>query len=134
MERPGPRAVLTVFATEDHDPARVGEARAAVRSWLADHDVDDDVSDRVLLVVSELVTNALRCTFGRTHVALCHLGGGTLVEVFDESPLRPSVLDAPPDATSGRGIAIVEAVSDRWGVRPDGLELGKVVWAVISPC
>lgn len=136
IERHGHRSVLTVYATDDHDPARVADARSAVRSWLGARHVHDDVTDRVLLVVSELVTNALRCTYGRVHVGLTSLDAGLLVEVFDESLRRPSVIDADPDATSGRGIAIVEAVADRWGVRDEVAEsvLGKVVWAVIAPC
>lgn len=141
LERFGRRTVLAViFATEDHDPARVSDARAAVHAWLADHEVVADVCDRVLLVVSELVTDALRCTSGRVHVALTTLGSGLLIEVFDERPPQPRVVDAPDVASSGRGIAIVEAGTDRWGVRHEFADageekvLGKVVWAVISPC
>jgi len=82
-------------------------------------------------VVSELVTNAIRHTFGAVQLGLADVDGDVLVEVFDESLRVPSVVDAGDDATSGRGLAIVAALSRGWGAEElarDG-RVGKVVWA-----
>lgn len=92
------------------------------------------------LVVSELVTNSLHCAFGPVQVALAEQDGGVLVEVFDESPRLPSLVDGGADATSGQGIAIIDAIADQWGARHEigdldgNTVLGKVVWAVLTPC
>lgn len=47
--------------------------------------------------------------------------------MHDNDPRLPVVQDAEPFATCGRGLAMVAAVSESWGVRPHG-ESGKVVW------
>jgi len=56
-----------------------------------------------------------------------------LILVGDQSP-QPLLRPAPSvDADSGRGLLLVEAVSDRWGWHPDdGPGLAKVVWAELG--
>ena len=88
---------------------------------------------RVALVVTELVNNAVLHARSRPRLAVTIDGGSLVVGVFDDSPGSPVLTplsDAP--TTSGRGLALVDALADRWGVRvePDGS--GKTVWAVIS--
>jgi anti-sigma regulatory factor (Ser/Thr protein kinase) len=108
-------------------------ARLAVRSALARWDVDDDaVRYDVLLVVSELVTNALR-----------HGGGDDLqlelrlddrhvtVAVRDSSPAVPSPRSPEDDDETGRGLAIVDGVTADWGVEDSGAG-GKRVWARVN--
>ncbi len=82
--------------------------------------------DDVLLLTSELVTNAV--LHGRSDVCV-EVGwarDGIRVAVLDENSRRPVMVQEDPDALDGRGLALVQAVSDRWGVeeRP----IGKAVW------
>ncbi|OIJ89834.1 hypothetical protein BIV23_41285 [Streptomyces monashensis] len=96
----------------------------------------DPLIDRAALGVTELLSNVHRharpdktCT-----VELELLADRLTVSVRDSDPRLPvpadTAADAPdagPLATCGRGLAMVAAVSDSWGARPDG-ENGKVVW------
>ncbi|RPF35380.1 ATP-binding protein [Streptomyces sp. TLI_185] len=89
-----------------------------------------DRADDVLLCVSELVTNALLHGVppGRlSRLLLRHDGRVLGVEVHDSGPGVPRVVEAADvEGESGRGLLLVAALSDRWGVRER--ELGKAVW------
>lgn len=95
-------------------------------------------------VVSELATNAVNASMGpdgnpryidgwRMPVVRLRLssdGIRLLIEVHDEVPgRRPVPTDAGTDALSGRGLAIVDALSARWGWHP--VPGGKCCWAVL---
>lgn len=86
--------------------------------------------DTVALLVSELVTNAV--LHARTQVEVRLEGDGRLlrIEVRDRNTRRPVRERVPVDATTGRGLALVEAVADRWGVQPHAD--GKVVWCELT--
>lgn len=87
----------------------------------------DQAADDVLLLVSELVTNAVFHAESSVTVALRTDGRAVRVEVHDDSPVAP-VQDAfTDDALRGRGIALVDAVSTRWGVDAVPGD-GKTVW------
>ncbi|WP_254885644.1 ATP-binding protein [Streptomyces sp. NA02950] len=99
-------------------------ARAACDTWqLA------ELADQAALVISELMGNAVehsgsrlvRVTVSRPEPCRVRL------TVLDKSRTRPTQRTASPDDEHGRGLAIVEAVSDRWGADP--LRWGKRVWA-----
>ena len=88
------------------------------------------------VVVSELVTNAVMASAElRSAVApvLVWLGFDTrfvLVAIADTSPSPPMRLELDPDAEGGRGLALVEAFSSRWGWHSTAMAgLVKVVWA-----
>ena len=88
------------------------------------------------LIVSELVTNAVLHAGTTIGVTVGRLGDGVRIDVSDGDPHLP-VVDAisPDDLLSnrsmvGRGLALVAAVSDRWGAEPDGD--GKAVWAEVG--
>ena len=89
---------------------------------------DDGIDlDDVLVMLSELATNAVRHAGGGFEVALLDTADGVRVEVADSSPSVPQAQWVPAGATSGRGLAIVDALSDAWGVT--ALEGGgKAVW------
>lgn len=80
-----------------------------------------------VLLASELVTNALLYAEGRIHVEVERHGSRVRVSVRDRStaPARPKQVGV--EATSGRGLALVERLSSAWGVEetPDA---GKEVW------
>lgn len=79
------------------------------------------------LVVSELVTNAVRQGDGQVRVSLEAEDDSVLVEVFDSGHRLPTLSDFPVDATGGRGLHLIDTVCEDWGVREE-LD-GKSVWA-----
>ncbi|MFJ8016512.1 ATP-binding protein [Streptomyces sp. NPDC096339] len=85
--------------------------------------------DDLLLCVSELATNALLHGVppGRGYrLRMLRFGETVRVEVHDSGGGRPRIEDRDPGAEGGRGLLLVAAVADRWGV---GLRVpGKVVW------
>ncbi|GHI02125.1 PAS sensor protein [Streptomyces cellostaticus] len=90
----------------------------------------DEVTDTVLLVVSELVTNALMHTQGPVHLDLILRGDRVRVCVSDSSPrapAKPVIVDW--EATGGRGLLLVEAMSESFGSVP--VASGKQVWSDI---
>ncbi|MFE9815745.1 ATP-binding protein [Streptomyces sp. NBC_00236] len=106
----------------------VRAAREFVRSALADWGFGEVRADDVLVCVSELATNALvhGVPPGRGYRVMLWLRdeGRVRVEVHDSGDGEPGVRE--PDGESGRGLVIVEALADRWGV---GERVpGKVVW------
>lgn len=110
------------------DPGAVRNARAVVRGQLRGWGLDS-VSDVAALLVSELVTNALRYADGPIGVRLIRppgLDDVLLVEVSDPVPDPPRERAARPDDESGRGLQLVAASSRRWGSRPG--DTGKTVW------
>ncbi|MGN6131070.1 MAG: ATP-binding SpoIIE family protein phosphatase [Nocardioidaceae bacterium] len=108
-------------------PMSVPLARSWAEGWLAGTAVPADLADGVLLVISELVTNAVRQGDGPVRVVLEALERSVAVEVFDTGHRMPLVGDADPESTGGRGLNLIDAVCDAWGVREE-LE-GKTVWA-----
>lgn len=111
------------------DPAQVRFARRFVREALASQ---NGVADVVELLVSETVTNAVLHTVSGAHggtfeVACGRYDGTIRVEVCDAgTPSAPQSRRQPCGATSGRGLALVDALADAWGVQGD--ESGRTVW------
>jgi anti-sigma regulatory factor (Ser/Thr protein kinase) len=85
------------------------------------------------LIVSELVTNALRASRGLAspvvRLRLVSDGNSILIQVWDARDEMPVRSDADPDAESGRGLMIVDALAEKWDCYP--LDGGKVVWALV---
>ncbi|WP_327321956.1 ATP-binding protein [Streptomyces sp. NBC_01210] len=126
-------------------PSGVGWARRHVVDILQQWAVPEDAIETARLIVSELATNAIRHTnrkaeettrhyspsdAPRTFTVVLTLAGGSLeISVWDQDPTPPTLMDVGTDATSGRGIFIVAALSSVWGYRPTPDASGKVVWA-----
>jgi anti-sigma regulatory factor (Ser/Thr protein kinase) len=107
---------------------------SAVSSRLA-REVARDVlpgpeDQRVALVVTELVTNSVKHAGAAPELTLDWDGRVLRVEVYDEGEGRPVLRDPDVTSTSGRGLALVDAVADRWGV--EDRRPGKVVWAELD--
>ncbi len=104
--------------------------RRIVRSYLREWDLAD-LTDAVELGVTELLANIVRHVPDRRCTLLLLRradGGGVRVEVADGSPRQPVVAVAvDDDSVSGRGLVLLEAVVDKWGVGP-GPGGGKTVW------
>jgi anti-sigma regulatory factor (Ser/Thr protein kinase) len=94
--------------------------------------VPKDIADRAALMVSELATNAVRHG-GSDFEVLVELTPDELyVEIADSGGGSPAVRRALPLEASGRGLHIVESLSDKWGVRRATGGLGKTVWFTLS--
>jgi len=87
--------------------------------------------DDLVLLCSELVTNAVLHAGGPYRVRLRDHLGRVRLEVHDPSPTLPLQPAPDPTATSGRGMALVAALADDWGV--DDEQLGKSVWVEVGP-
>ncbi|MEU2156519.1 PAS domain S-box protein [Streptomyces sp. NPDC019396] len=121
-----PAAPLATASTKlPATAASVSKARAflttALRSWGC-----DDLVDNAQLLVSEVVTNAIR--HGQGPVRLCMRRNATelTVEVSDSSHHLPQPRIAEADDESGRGLILVETLAGSWGVRPN--DDGKTTW------
>ena len=89
----------------------------------------DGAIDRLALIASELVTNAVRHANTEITIELSAEEGALHLEVFDRGSGKPTFLDADPKQPGGLGLPIVEALASSWGTRPR--EGGKGVWAEV---
>lgn len=111
-------------------PSRIGQVRRIVSAQLRYWHLDPLI-DQAALGVTELLTNVHQhaepdkvCT-----VDIELLLDRLTVSVWDHDPRLPVLRAGEGDlfATSGRGLELIAAVSENWGVRPQG-DTGKVVW------
>lgn len=100
------------------------EARALLRELLADD--DERTVAAAELLVTELVTNAIVHTGSGPHLELELHPDHLRVSVEDADPAPPVRQQPLPTRAGGRGIVILEELSDHWGVQPTGA--GKAVW------
>jgi anti-sigma regulatory factor (Ser/Thr protein kinase) len=113
----------------------VPHARHHARRVLTDWGLDA-IGEPAELVVSELVTNAIRaCQSGGAHrpvqLRLASDRARVLIEVQDGSPQPPVPAGATADDESRRGLCLVEAMSAAWDWYPHRASGGKVVWALL---
>jgi anti-sigma regulatory factor (Ser/Thr protein kinase) len=112
------------------DLEAVGQARRFLRSTLAAWGCEQyDVGGAT--VVTELATNAALHAHTSYEVTVRLSEDHLVIEVVDANPRRPRTQGYDSQATTGRGIALVTALSAQWGVRP--ADAGKVVWAHVRP-
>jgi anti-sigma regulatory factor (Ser/Thr protein kinase) len=107
-------------------------AVAAARSFVMGvlPEVAQQTRDRIELMVSELTTNAVKHTHSRFNVTVVADDRRVRVEVNDEGERAPVRRHPAPTDTSGRGLMIVQALSDEWGV--DLHDGDKTVWFSLS--
>ncbi|GLX51505.1 hypothetical protein Shyhy01_44550 [Streptomyces hygroscopicus subsp. hygroscopicus] len=112
------------YWTLEPEDSAPGQARRLARRALARWDMED-LSDSVELLVSEVVTNAVRYASRpvtlrllRTHVLRCEVG--------DDVPQLPRLRQARATDEGGRGLYLVNKLARRWGATR--LSTGKVVW------
>jgi DNA-binding NarL/FixJ family response regulator len=124
------RQAMTTFAPE---PQNAGSARRFVDEILRQWDCEELV-ENVTLLVSELVTNAIEHARSDLDVAVKLFPDRVRVDVLDRIALTDAngvaaatgTQAASAEATSGRGLFMVEAIAQRWGV--DESDDGKSVW------
>ena len=115
------RSALALRAVPEAAP----EARTLLRRMLAGGPFADRLDD-AQLAASELVTNAVLHGRQPLFIEVAVTADVLRVEVGDGSPVSPSFSMLDPTAVTGRGLMLISAASDRWGVEP--LPEGKVVW------
>lgn len=126
-----PGLLQTSESTLPRDVASSASARTFVRNelrrWGTERHLDD-----CLLIVSELVTNAV--CHGGSALTLRLSTNGTWIygEVFDEGEGMPHTTNGDLDATHGRGLLIVDSLADDWGVSIAPGGGGKIVWFLIG--
>lgn len=113
-------------------PSRIGQVRRIISAQLRYWHLDPLI-DQAALGVTELLTNVHRhaepdklCT-----VEIELLLDRLTVSVHDHDPRLPTVRESDVSDTTGRGLALIAAVSESWGARPKG-ETGKIVWFTLS--
>ncbi|MGW3498533.1 PAS domain S-box protein [Streptomyces sp. NPDC001020] len=82
--------------------------------------------DDARLLLSEVLTNAVRHAQGPIGMHMCRTDTDLTVEISDNSPHLPQPRLAAEDEESGRGLVLVRALADDWGVRPT--DEGKTTW------
>jgi anti-sigma regulatory factor (Ser/Thr protein kinase) len=115
---------LRLPASTESVPVARRFAREELRSSSAD-------VDTVVLLVSELVTNAVLHARSDVVLTVVDQGETARVEVADSSPLPPRLHDFAVESATGRGMKLLDRLAQRWGAAPrqDG---GKIVWFEIG--
>jgi len=108
-----------------HEFTSVREARMLIRDPLKRWGLED-LEPVTELLVSELVTNAIKYAKGEILLRLILESDSLVCEVHDSSPALPRVLQVDRDAENGRGLHVVSQFAARWGARRT--HSGKVVW------
>ncbi len=117
-------------------PHSAPRARELLRIQLTDWKIDGEVAETAELLLSELVTNSIR--HARTPpgreigLRFATYDGRLRVEVADASDRRLRPREAAPEDERGRGLALVQALAERWGCCPRLHGIGKATWAELS--
>ncbi|WBB62936.1 ATP-binding protein [Streptomyces sp. WMMC500] len=109
-------------------PESAGTARRLAESVVVGHwGMSPRFAEHAVLLVSELVGNAVRHTGARTFgLRMSRRSGRIRIEVRDPSRALPCLMPVRDMDTSGRGLFLIDQVADRWGV--DLLPRGKCTW------
>ncbi|MGP3980880.1 SpoIIE family protein phosphatase [Streptomyces sp. KR80] len=107
------------------DPAEVARMRGEVARRLAEWGLDEMVFTTEL-VISELITNAIRYATGPIRVRLIRDRNNLICEVADGSSTSPHLRRAAITDEGGRGLFLVAQFAERWGTRYTSE--GKVIW------
>lgn len=111
-------------------------ARHAMAAQLAKWSLPEGLCEDVVLLVSELATNGV-CHTPSSRI-VCGIGlvsdRCVRIEVHDHdyAGLCPSRGEPGPDDENGRGLLLVQAIADTWGVDRSALTGGNAVWATLS--
>jgi anti-sigma regulatory factor (Ser/Thr protein kinase) len=122
-EGPGVRPAHREFPPE---PMAAASARGFLAEWLSSADL---VSPEAIAVMGELASNAVRYGTSDFHVRVEKDHDVIRIEVSDKSPERPVIQPLSSESAGGRGLHLVAAYAQDWGIQE--LPQGKCVWAEI---
>jgi anti-sigma regulatory factor (Ser/Thr protein kinase) len=112
------------------DVSSLAEGRRFVARTLREWNVDEETIEPVMLVANELIANAIVHAHSAPVLSLVGTGDDLLLRVADEAGTLGVTRRATPGDDGGRGMLLVEALSDCWGVDADGS--GKTVWVTFA--
>ncbi|MFC7267145.1 SpoIIE family protein phosphatase [Streptomyces lutosisoli] len=122
--RPFPADRFAIWPLDD-DPTAPATARRLARAQLRAWNIDEDAAYNTGLIVSELVTNAVR--YGSPPLEMRLINDRTLTcEVRDTSPATPHLRHARTIDEGGRGLFIIAQLAQVWGTRYTAD--GKIIW------
>lgn len=119
-------SVLELPPTTDSVPLARRFARTALRETSTD-------VDTVLLLVSEVVTNAVLHARSEIRLVIEDRDERVRVEVHDGSPVPPRMHHFQVSSGTGRGLRMLDRLAASWGVVPVSRGTGKVVWFEVGP-
>jgi len=122
----GERATLDIT----REPSAVPNTRHFVQAKLTEWELDEDPAQTAVLLATELATNAVRHGRGQIRLRLRRTYHALYIEVDDDGSALPDRRHADNDDEGGRGLLLVEALSEAWGTRP--LDHGKSVWCAVN--
>ncbi len=108
----------------------LGVGRRFVERTLREWNVDEETIEPVMLVANELIANAIVHAHSSPVLSLCGAGDDLLLRVADDAGGLAVTRRATPGDDGGRGLLLVEALGDGWGV--DASESGKSVWVTFA--
>jgi anti-sigma regulatory factor (Ser/Thr protein kinase) len=111
------------------EPSSAAAARHSLAAYCRDHGVPTQLTDDALLVISELVTNAVLHAGTPTMAWAEYEPGSITVAVVDGSSSLPALLAPSERRESGRGVAIIDELGATWGLIRTSL--GKIIWVNI---
>ena len=117
------------WATFPASPTSPRAARSFVRGVLPEVS-DAEIADLIMLLVTELVTNAVMHAHSPVRVQVVVDDHQVRVAVHDDVPQPPVRRRASEEALGGRGLLLLDRLSDRWGY--DARPPGKTVWFEIG--
>jgi len=91
-----------------------------------------ELAGEIAVMVSELTTNSVRHAAADFSVAIDRTPETIRIAVTDNGPGRPEVRSPEPTEPSGRGLQIVRALSDDWGIAAHDDGHGKTVWFSVA--
>ncbi|MFI8944141.1 ATP-binding protein [Streptomyces syringium] len=109
------------------DPVRVSQIRRITAAFLRHWAVPAPLIHDVVVVVSELVTNAIQHGRGTVRLRIRHTGDELRVEVTDDNAAPARMRAAGDEDVCGRGLSLVAALVHEWGVGEDG----RTTWATV---
>lgn len=130
LEQLGTKRIGQAAVRLDGSLTSAREARAFANTMLAEWAVSD-IADDVLLVVTELVNNAVTHAHSSCELRLSISPVAVRVEVVDDGPGTPDPLPPSETRNHGRGLHLVDALTVAWGFEPIPTG-GKLVWAELK--
>jgi anti-sigma regulatory factor (Ser/Thr protein kinase) len=124
-----PHSAQSIVIDVRPDGQAVSEVRERVAEILSGWAVPEGTIDDVVLLASELTTNAV--VYGRSpiEVRVRRTARHVVLETYDSATFLPRRMRPTPEDEHGRGLQLVALLAERWGTRPT--ETGKAVWCVI---